>query len=378
MFSSYSIFPSLTYKIQQSWLLEKFPELLERPYGSIIFLDELLLDTEENILDVSLNIQNSIYRIISQPYPWLIEENIKEDEGGNLFWKTEKKIPPDETDIWIWTWLFLPCGEEGIHLELQKFSQYGFDSTLQMILSLSAYRFREILAMKTQEYSWINSKGIKNVITACEHGDTKFYQYQEYWQWMVYSPFQVPVEFTPRRLIWMMNQVYHSHEPQFFATFFRYAIELWVLDEIIWEKWEKFIEWSEQLPWSLWNYGDAGSSNHYDFQDFLFRTATGIWWLERWRNFHTHIFAPMSSFKDQNYYYEFKLWDNDTLELHNTRTWEVDIVFYPEDCKHLLKWMLHQCAHWHGRTSKNQILSLVKYYYCDKYQQDKRELPEGR
>jgi len=32
------------------------------------------------------------------------------------------------------------------------------------------------------------------------------------------------------------------------------------------------------------------------------------------------------------------------------------MIFYPEDSEDLLKWILHQCAYWHWRTSKRQIL----------------------
>ncbi len=370
---SYTVFPDLGEKIRKTWLLEKFPELNNKPFPGYFSNDDLYGELGENFLNLPDYVRTVISKTISNPHNWIIEEKV--DKGGDLFWNIQKIIPTEQTDIAIGSWFLLPVDEEFDSLELQKFSEYGFSSIIEMILSLSAYRYREVSEMKREEYSWVNSQGIKNIFTACIHGDPKFYQYKEVVEWDVYSPYQILVWFSPRQLVGIMSQVYHSHELWFFSTFFRYAMELWVLDEIMWKDGKNFYQWEKELPSALWNYADAGHwDNYMDNSEFLFRTSIPIWWNSEIKNVHTHTFAPWFRNEDGSTYYEFRIWNNKELHIYNAHTKSVDIVFYPEDCKNLLQWILHQCAHGHGRTSKSQIVNLVKFYHSEDYQKRKGEL----
>jgi len=42
--------------------------------------------------------------------------------------------------------------------ELLRFHDYGFISALEMVMSLSAYRAREVLKDKKDQYEWVNKR----------------------------------------------------------------------------------------------------------------------------------------------------------------------------------------------------------------------------
>jgi len=377
MLRSYVVFPELKGKIWESWLLEKYPGLSHRAVIGGVWGQYVLGDICENPLGLSMEITKRILEFTDNRKDWIIEG--KGGENCDLFWNTLERIRFDAEDILLWTSLLLPWwnhyeddeenwNREFDYGELDNYRKYGFDSKLEMLISLWAYRMRNVLNIKDNEYSWVNSRGIKNILTANMHGDTCFHQYKETTQWEVYSPFWTKTLFVPRKHIGIMNQVYHSYEPSFFATFFRYAYERWTLREIMWEGWEKFVRWAEKLRGMLWNYGDAGIGS-LDSSEMLLRTCTPIGGWGRYRIVHNIVFWP--NYRDEeNAYYEFRIWEEGSLEMWNMSTWNRDIAFYPEDCEHLLRWILHHCAHWHGRTSKSQILEMVKYIYSDKFREE--------
>ncbi len=377
MASSYLIYPSLEERIQTSWLLERLPELDSRFFSDFRTrdLDTILEQLWQNNFWFSIEFQSKIIRALEEMKPWKLIRNWRKNEDWkDLFWNIVQTVASDTTDILLWTGLVFPFSEtydnepsEEEIWELSNFSKYWFNSQLEMVMSLSAYRCRNVLQHKRNQYEWVNSKWIRNVITACEHGDTKFFQYNEKAADKVYSPFWNEVLFQPRLAIGSMTHVYHSNEPEFFSTFFRYAIELGILDEIMWENWEKFLKWSHNLPWYLWPYWDAWDWNYMAKSSFLFKVSVPIWWKKwRFRNMHTHSFAPWL----QEWYLEFKVWINKELQIFDN-LWHLVMQFLPEDAEHLLKWILHQCANGHGRTSKNQILELVKYFYSPEFQTQK-------
>lgn len=385
MFSTYVISPELEEQIQSSWLLEKYPELRERHLSSHHWETDILYDVVYWPYDVKSFVrQYALSLIWSENLNWqLIWE---QTDWRDLFWETKSIVTKKAnlTDISLATWYMLPNPEDDDHYgepkefekwELLKFDEYGFRSSLDMIMSLSAYRAREVLKDKKDQYEWVNSKWIRNVITACIHGDTKFYQYDENLPNTIISPYWNQVWFSPRRSIWSMTQVYHSHEPAFFATFLRYAYETWYFEAIMWKDWKKILEYASTLPWALWNYWDAWMESWSDYSNTLFNLGIAIWWSDKMRNTHIHAFAPNYNWKDRKKaFYEFKIWANWELELHNNYTWKIDMTFYPEDCEDLIKWLLHQCAYWHGRTSKNQIIWIIKYMYSQDIQEHANEL----
>jgi len=376
MSRSYIIGANLEDKIGESKLLEKYPELSRQAINWFFAQEDLDRELLDNPYALPKRIRNDVFRILANPLSW---EMVSEDiQDGDLFWKSIKTLTPSLHDLALGTWYNLPnpfddeeYGEEKEFdaAELEKYQEYGFDSVLDMVMSLSAYRFREVIKWQRKQYEWTNSQGIKNVITACVHGDPKFFQYQELPASQVYSPFWNMVDFAPRNQIWAMTQVHHSHEPGFFATFFRYAYECWKLGDIIWERGEKFIKWSDNLPWMLWNFWDAGSGSYMDSVDMMWRICVPIWGDDKHRNVHLEWFWPNHKKEDEDTYYEFKTTPEWNLELYNAQTGRVDVTYYPEDCEDLLKGILHQCAYGHGRTSKTQILNLVRYVYSEDFKE---------
>ncbi|MCD5375241.1 hypothetical protein LR010_02175, partial [Candidatus Gracilibacteria bacterium] len=267
--------------------------------------------------------------------------------------------------------------EEGIEKEFDKkelleFKKYGFSSMLEMVMSLSAYRSKDVMKGKKNQYEWVNSKGVRNVISACVHGDPKFFQYQEGDVGRVYSPYGNLVDFSPRKQIGAMTQVYHSHEPGFFATFFRYAYECGKLKDIIGENGEKFIKGADNLPGMLGHFGDAGNGSHIDASEMMWRVCVPIGGNGNHTNVHRELFGPNYNEKD-NSFYEFRISTEGNLELFNAYTATIDMTFYPEDCEDLLKGILHQCANGHGRTSKSQILNLVRHVYSDDFREQVKD-----
>jgi len=387
MFRTYVISTELDEKINNSKLLQKYPELWERHLSWHYSESDVLSD----IVYWPYNIRD----YISQYALWLIWNDAlfwklfwEKTWESDLFWElADMRVKKANlTDISLWTWYLLPNPEEDTwHIydepkefnksELWNFKKYWFSSALEMIISLSAYRFREVLKDKSNQYEWVNSRWIRNVITACVHGDTKFYQYDENIPTKVISPYWNEVKFSPRIQIWSMTQVYHSHEPAFFTTFLRYAYECWFLKEIMWENWERLLMHAETLPWALWNYWDAWMESCSDYSHTLFNLGVSIWWNSKMRNTHVHPFGPNYNWKDEKKaFYEFKVWEKWELELHNQYSWCIDMVFYPEDCEDLIKGLLHQCAHWHWRTSKQQIIAIIKYMYSREIKNQADEL----
>lgn len=383
MFQNYVIFPSLEEKIQSSWLLERYPAFNNRPYHWNYNIEDLLHDILYGPYDMTNIVKNHVLSLVwKDDLLWRIQTTFASER--DLFWprdtfKTQKSYLDD---IALATWYMLPHSEDDEYYgetkefnkkELSKWKEYWFSSVLEMIMSLSAYRSRNVLQLKKDQYEWVNSKWIRNIISACIDWDPKFYQYDESNPIKVISPFWNQVWFSPRKSIGSMTLVHHSHEPSFFATFFRYALELWILKDIMWENGEKFLWQIENLPSALWNYWDAWCSNHMENSEMLFRTCIPIWWDVNHRNIHAHVFWPNYN-GENNAYYEFKIWENKELELHNIFTWKIDMTFFPEDCENLLKGISHQCAHWHGRTSKQQIIEMVKFYYSPEFLEQKSEL----
>lgn len=380
MSRSYIISPSLEERIQASWLVVKFPELGEKPYVWSFHWDDLESEILENPYTIPYEVQVKVLRLLDSSLYWRFQTKA---DDVDLFWnpifEELKRVNADLNDIALWTWFLLPspqedtCYDEAPEFdkwELQNWEQYWFSSALDMIMCLSAYRSRDVLQYKRNQYEWVNSKWIRNVITACEHGDPKFFQYDENIPNRVISPFWNEVQFSPRNTIWNMSHVYHSHEPDFFATFFRYAWELWKIDEIMGKNAEQFSAYANTLPASLWNYSDAWWTWYGDTSNFLFRVAYPIWGVEwKIRNTHTHPYAPNS----WEWFIEFQMWDNQELLILDA-SWNVIIKYFPEDCEHLLKWILHQCAYWHGRTSKHQIIRLVNFYYSWEFEEQRSEL----
>lgn len=385
---SYIIFPKLEDKLERSGLLRKYPELSERWSIGFFQETEIINELAENPLLIPEWVKNDIQRLIEKPVSWkvwnwkVLQPDLFDTdyipstftEWTQIF-ENQRFIPHLVEDTWTATWFFLPWlpDEDGYWFdsnELKNFKEYGFESYFDMLMSISAYRKKDFLKLKDNQYEWVNSKWIRNVITACLDGDPKFFQYHEIWEWRVISPFWNKVDFVPREKVSSMTHVYHSHEPEFFATFFRYAIELWILKKVMWDRWEKFIKSSHNSPSFHWPFWDAWMGSYTDKHSFMLRTAIPIGWLEwKYRNTHIHPYAPWN-----DWYLEFKIWLNKELEIRDWKTWAIIMKFLPEDCEDLLKWILHQSAHGHGRTSKKQILDLVRYYYSNEYQEHFSEL----
>lgn len=375
MFRSYTLSSELQQKISESRLWEKYPDLQSRPYLWRFDYE----DIQKEILFGGYNIQEWVKKyalsLISSWWYWHFVEDWFHHEWGNLFGEKITSFEADITDMALCSGLLLPSIEDNEFekQEISQFRKYGFFSELDMIMCLSAYRYRKILELKSDQYEWINSRWIRNVITADVHGDTKIFQYDENLPENIISPFWNKVQFCPRKEIGSMSQVHHSHEPAFFATFFRYAFEIGKLDEIMGISGEKFITTSKKLHSYLWNFWDAGSSNHWDFSEMLFRTSIPIWGSSKYRNVHTHWFNTNYNDKE-NAYYAFQISEEWNLELYNAFTETINMIFYPEDCENLLLWILHQCANGHGRTSKEQIVNLVHFYYSEEFKNQKKEL----
>ena len=380
MSRSYIIWSSLEDRIQESELLKIHPELLNPPLSWHFTEKDLDIDIRNNPFSIPSVTQNSIFRLLGEPLPWQIVTDGGEE--WNLFGETIQTIRSNLHDLALGTGYQLPNPEDDEECwdekefnktELEKFKEYWFTSMLEMIMSLSAYRSRDVMKWQNNQYEWVNSKWIRNVITACVHWDPKFFQYQEWKKWNIYSPYWNKVNFIPRNQIWAMTQVHHSHEPWFFATFFRYAYECWKLKDIIWENGEKFIKGADNLPWMLWNFWDAWSWSYMDSSEMMWRICVPIWWSKNYKNVHCEWFWPNYN-GEKNSYYEFRTSEEWNLELFNAYTWTIDMIFYPEDCEDLLKWLLHQCAYWHGRTSKTQILNLVRYVYSTDFKEHVEDL----
>ncbi len=379
--ANYLISPQLEDKIQRSWLTEKYPELSKKPYLWGLLQDQLDAEILDNPYGLSSSTQQYVFRLLDQTLYWNFQTRW---DATDLLWdpvfQNYNSKEADIYDKWLWTWCFLPDPDdedmEFDTAELWKWDQYGFSSQLEMVMSLSAYRSREILKQKENQYEWRNSQWIRSIITACVHGDPKFYQYDENFSDRVISPFWNEVWFKPQKLVGKMWMVHHSHEIGFFSTFLRYAYECGYMRNIMWENGTRFIEASQDLPSFTGFFWDAGHSSFYDFWDSLFRMCTPIWWSKSMRNVHTHSFASIYRGKDQEgkSFYEFQIGENQELQLYNHVTESIDITFYPEDCEHLLKGILHQCAHWHGRTMKEQMLGIIEFIYSDAFTQKALEI----
>ncbi|MCH8519064.1 hypothetical protein LAT59_04870 [Candidatus Gracilibacteria bacterium] len=380
MTSSYVISPDLEDRIHSGILLKTFPELDSRFLSdsrtdNIDVIEEQL---GQNNFGFSMELQNRIFRALEARKPWnLVNVGGDDEDGKDLFGSVTQKINCDTRDILLGTGLVFPFSETYDNeppdfevAELKNFGKYGFTSELEMIMSLSAYRCREVIKWKENQYEWVNSRGIKNVITACEHGDPKFFQYKEQRANKVFSPFGNEVLFQPRFQIGSMTHVYHSHEPEFFATFFRYALELGVLDDVMGVDGEKFLKGSHNLPGYLGPYGDAGGTGYMDQSSFLFRVAIPIGGLDGlYRNTHIHSISPNL----REGFLEFKIGENKELQIFDD-SGKFVIQFLPEDAEYLLKGILHQCSHGHGRTSKKQITELVRFYYSTDFQEQKKDI----
>lgn len=398
---TYVLSPASTQRIEDSWILTQYPEFQESFYGPNFYLDDIYQELLENPFSFPEFIRRKILSIVTKnnidesnslslQWEWHIwtgkilkRKHLYKETQLDLFhnepvpefalYSNTHSIPVDCTDFALASWWYLP--EDFSSDVLWDYEKYWFRSYLEFLMTLSAYRLKDILSMKDNEYQWINSKWIKNTITACVHGDLKLYQYDE-WKKAVISPYYEQVWFYPRQCIGAMTNVYHHMEDLFFATFFRYVIDSWKEKEIFWEKWEKILKYIDTLPNRWWNFGDAGDTTWMEEFDFKIRLKQRLYRVNDKPNaLNTHTFTWAPWLERESNWYEASINTDGDFELKSVlHEWEkvgsTVIKYSPEDCQHIIKWLLWQCAHGHWRTSVNTLKRLIEYYYSDIFDRD--------
>jgi len=342
---NYILWPETIDKIQETGIISQFPELLDRSHLGYVFDDDILRELKEVSDFIWIDVTLRVEKLLSWEEKWFWSVSSS--------WEEEFQIEVKNEHIALAVWLEIPY-EVGFDF-LDDFEKYGFNSKLDFLMTVCAYRWREVLWFKWKQYHWINSQGIRNVITTADHHDPEIMQFDENSR-KVISPFWNQVGFIPRNYEWGMIFCQEA-ELSMFATFFRYAIETWQIEEIFWNKWQFILDkFGERKDFK----GADRSTEKFMFGQTLNTPIPAIDWEKP-------IWHAIKNDK-------FFISDNWNLELRKFEYKEGSIVvgekifltFFPEDVKYLIEGMVEIALKSSTfRTNSEVFREVIEKYFLE-------------
>jgi len=343
---NYILFPETIAQIENTGLIKKNPELSERSRLWHIFDDDIQRELPEISSIVWPEIITRIEKLLSWEEKWHWSVYANSPQAYDIEARNEH--------IALATWLEIPY-ETGFSF-LDDFKKYWFGNKLDFLMTISAYRWREVLWFASKQYHWVNSKWMRNVITTADHHDPQIKQFDESFRDVI-SPFWNQVWFMPRT--YERGMIFcQEAELSMFASFFRYAIEVWKVEEVFGKWWKRLLDkfWEEKkYQWA---------DRHMEKINFADTLKTPLPSLNAEKPFWHAIIND-----------KFFITDEGNLELRkfSYQDGKVSIskkpylVFFPEDVKHLVGWMVDIALRSSTfRTNSEVFREVIEEYFEDK------------
>lgn len=312
----------------------------------------------------SESLENSKWRVCKGnplQLPLFQTSELPENEETNTY-TGEYDISCATSDIilatWYWIWELLS------KREIKEYKSYGFDTLLDFIMSIEAYlQSKENQhVLKNDEYSFTR-EWVKTVITWDVHWDFRLFQTDEGAN-LTYSPFGNKIGLKPQEI----NVIgwYHSVEVVFLSVILKYISQIGSDKEI------------ESTLRDVFEYSNQIGNRFGNFWEF--------WWDNFWDRTGLHLtflrnIEEIDSQKRSFIWIPNQLWDLYRAYVNKENellfVWFDNSImarFSKDDVGNLLRWIIYQCAHGHGRTSKKRIMDIIQYRFSKEFIKKMSEL----
>lgn len=320
MAKNYVIFPELKERIKSSWLLTKYPDLED-----FLWVEWEADNNEINAAFKAMN--NGIKAEVWQAWNKAVQ--------NDSHWKVEWSVilPKTWNDLLLATWEYLD-GTDIPDKILLDFKSYWFNSTLEMIMSLSAYRAsKEWYEWITKVHSWTTNR-IKTILWYWINWETKIFQ-ENIYSSKVISPFWTEVQFMPRKLVWI-NEVYNDESVRIFAILLRFSYEIWVIRSIFWSNQYNLKEILKGRISKEWEGVDNYSITNSQAEAYI---NSPLWnsthWIPHWPR------------DEDNVTYSFrKVWNSLRVYTISQASYNgEEVIIDKNDCIEMLYWIIKQSPH---------------------------------
>lgn len=261
-----------------------------------------------------------------------------------------------------------------------NYKKYGFSSVSEFIATTSAYFMKNSgYGIEYEGHSWMSKRDGKDIVTKIS-GDNNFdlrvYQ-RDVTSYETKDPFGNSIGLRPfLSKDFSAIAPHHSTEPLLLMSLLKYAEQEKIDVSFTKDGAKSLIEWGKSL-----GQRGAGCTEHFggfDTDPFQYVLLTDYPLAKLNENNQTkdRSFFWIGCSSDSGYVPYITHDGNLTFGYEdgkNEKQKTPKITFTRDDVEEAVKGIIYQCANGIGRTSANQIFSILDYKYTGKYEKDKKK-----
>lgn len=352
-------------KLEDVWLLKKIEKYRYELTSFWYISEDDVWCYVPNLIEIatqeSLQIARKIEEILENrsDYSWKIW--VWEDYQPSLFqemnlygnYKNELEIESKTLELMFVTGANI---SEVIWIEwIRNYKNFWFSTLLDFILAseIAIHQMQHNRYFKKM-YSF-KRNGFQTQIWGSEHGDLRIFQ-SDIHEYNVLSPFGHISQSRPT--LEKIVSGYHSVEVMFLSTLLQYARQIWYQIKL-----NDFTDFSKDYGSQAGNFWEMWGDNFHDKMNLEIAFMKPIAQMNQQNSLHHIPTAPGNNF---HYFIALK-WENLIIWIDENN---IKAEFSPEDIPDLIKWIIVQCAHGLGRTSKKRIMDVLEYYFSKEFEEE--------